>query len=618
MSAKPMMKMISHRYFLLLSLTFWFCLILPSAAGLATEGAKGEEVAGGGGNRFQIVVASELATIPGWLRGGNFRLELAPAGSGPEDGDMLRADLHIELQPDFGASASPPPTPPERILIDARGLISSSLYAHYTSAAFGAPDTPDAPGAPAVSGAHGVSGVSGVSDTPDTSGTPVTPGTPDTSGTSETPDAPDALTDASAVIRLEFARHPAITLQAVFSLKRDHSNPSQLRATLALSEIILPRDQALLTILPGWPPQLNLEEGRINFKCNLTSTPQGLSGSGRLALNDANGIYDTAFFRGLNAEIPFTLEPSANGVEPYTPSRQETPAATNGAKADNPSRQESLAATTGQGSAVTTTLAAKIEVEIDEFNPGIAIQPVRVSASYRAPINALGQGELKVHQLEAELLNGRVWAPAATALPEQVPSPTMEKSSLKSKPIPPERATSQSGTYPKTTEQPAVTPTEDQITLQVEGIDLTRILEIHPVEGLMGKGVIDGFLPLYWGPEGFYVGGGHLEARNPGGMLRYGSSEAAALAQRNPTLKLVLDALADFHYNILRAGVEYQKDGTLNLALRLEGANPAFEGGRTILLDLNLEENIPALLASLQLGNRISDTIRKRIEEQYR
>jgi hypothetical protein len=54
----------------------------------------------------------------------------------------------------------------------------------------------------------------------------------------------------------------------------------------------------------------------------------------------------------------------------------------------------------------------------------------------------------------------------------------------------------------------------------------------------------------------------------------------------------------------------------LRLALRLEGHNPNLEQGRPIHLSINLEEDIPALLTSLQLTDRVSDTIQRRVRER--
>lgn len=81
-------------------------------------------------------------------------------------------------------------------------------------------------------------------------------------------------------------------------------------------------------------------------------------------------------------------------------------------------------------------------------------------------------------------------------------------------------------------------------------------------------------------------------------------------------MKVVLDALNDFHYSVLASDVSYNNQGQLILTLNLQGSNPALEGGRAINLNINLEEDIPALITSLQLSSKISDKIKQRVQQR--
>jgi hypothetical protein len=81
-------------------------------------------------------------------------------------------------------------------------------------------------------------------------------------------------------------------------------------------------------------------------------------------------------------------------------------------------------------------------------------------------------------------------------------------------------------------------------------------------------------------------------------------------------MKLAADALDNFHYDVLRSGVDYREDGTLDLSLRLEGRNPSMNNGQPINFGISLEENIPQLLTSLQLTDRVSETIQRRVQER--
>ena len=52
--------------------------------------------------------------------------------------------------------------------------------------------------------------------------------------------------------------------------------------------------------------------------------------------------------------------------------------------------------------------------------------------------------------------------------------------------------------------------------------------------------------------------------------------------------------------------------------MRLHGQNPAIEQGRPIHFNINLEEDIPTLLASLQLTDKVSDIIQRRVQQRMR
>ena len=87
------------------------------------------------------------------------------------------------------------------------------------------------------------------------------------------------------------------------------------------------------------------------------------------------------------------------------------------------------------------------------------------------------------------------------------------------------------------------------------------------------------------------------------------------LAASNPSMRELAGALEEFHYTVLSSQVELAEGGDLTLALRLQGSNPDFQQGRQVNLSINLQENIPALLASLQLSGKVSDIIEQRVQQ---
>jgi hypothetical protein len=148
-------------------------------------------------------------------------------------------------------------------------------------------------------------------------------------------------------------------------------------------------------------------------------------------------------------------------------------------------------------------------------------------------------------------------------------------------------------------------------------VQLAEILRVYPAEGLAGQGSLAGELPLRLDAAGLHVEDGTLGARSPG-FLQFRSPQMHALGQSNPAMRLAVDALENFHYQLLQSSVSYTPDGQLLLGLRLQGRNPDVEKGRPINLSINLQEDIPALLTSLQLTDRVSEIIRQRVQQQLR
>ena len=149
------------------------------------------------------------------------------------------------------------------------------------------------------------------------------------------------------------------------------------------------------------------------------------------------------------------------------------------------------------------------------------------------------------------------------------------------------------------------------LALQARGLDLDKILRLEQQETVTGTGILDGDLPLVIDGSEIEIHGGFLKARPPGGILQMNLSEATAnqWTENQPNLNLVVQSLENFHYSQLDVGVDYEKNGILTLTTKLKGENPHFRGGVPIHFNLNIEENVPALLQSLSLVQDLEDKI---------
>lgn len=214
------------------------------------------------------------------------------------------------------------------------------------------------------------------------------------------------------------------------------------------------------------------------------------------------------------------------------------------------------------------------DLAADSVNPGIALGNIRVAARYRSTIRELAAGSLELNKASAELLGGIVriepgeWDLAE--MPFRVP-------------------------------------------LELSGIELSELMQVYPAEGLAGSGSLSGTVPLRLSEQGVSIESGRVEAVAPGGTLKLPADRLSSMAKGNEAMALVVRAMQNFNYSVLNSTVDYHQDGTLILGLRLEGSSPDVRDGHPIVLNINLEEDIPALLTSLQLSGRVNDAVTEKV-----
>ncbi len=216
-------------------------------------------------------------------------------------------------------------------------------------------------------------------------------------------------------------------------------------------------------------------------------------------------------------------------------------------------------------------------LQVAEINPGLPIGPLQLEAEYRASLGAPLGGQLRIDLLETSLLKGRL-----RLIPGQIDF----------------------GALPQ------------QFALAAYGLDIAELLRLYPAEGLQGSGLLDGYLPVRLSREGIEIRGGNLMARAPGGVLQLRSPGIINLGRSNQAMQLVATALDDFRYAVLASRFELSPSGQMLLGLTLSGHNPALERGRMVNLNINLEEDLPALLTNLQLAGKVNDRIRERLQQR--
>ena len=160
----------------------------------------------------------------------------------------------------------------------------------------------------------------------------------------------------------------------------------------------------------------------------------------------------------------------------------------------------------------------------------------------------------------------------------------------------------------------------NDVALKITGLDLNEILALEQQETVKGTGTLDGTLPLFISQTdsglAITVQQGSIQGRSPGGRIQFevDKETAKSWADSQPQLDLIVKSLENYHYSKLEVGVNYKKNGILNLATRLEGKNPDFKKGVPIHFNLNIEENIPALMKSLSLVKELEQSIEQKFQ----
>lgn len=216
------------------------------------------------------------------------------------------------------------------------------------------------------------------------------------------------------------------------------------------------------------------------------------------------------------------------------------------------------------------------DLKLQQVNHGLVMGPLELNAVYQTRAPDWRKGQLDLKQAKLALFGGQV-----SAKPQKLDL------------------------------------TQDaKVALQLEKLQLAELLKQHPSADITGQGTLSGTLPLNIEQGKLTVAQGSVAALAPGGKIAYQSDKAQAMAQSNQGMKIVMQALQNFHFSVLSAGVSYSKEGQLLLALQLAGNNPDFEQGRAVNFTINLEENLPAMISSLQLSGQVSDLVKKRVQQR--
>ncbi|MCG6937688.1 MAG: YdbH domain-containing protein [Gammaproteobacteria bacterium] len=158
---------------------------------------------------------------------------------------------------------------------------------------------------------------------------------------------------------------------------------------------------------------------------------------------------------------------------------------------------------------------------------------------------------------------------------------------------------------------------KNHLRIKASEIDLAEIVKTQQLEDLTVTGRVSGFIPVEINENGIRVEDGAFINDIDSGTIRYNPATATAQLKQNPLTGIALEALRDFRYSYLSAGVNYTEEGNLSVKLQLKGTSPELDTKRPVHLNINTEQNLLSLLKSLRYAQGLSEKIDYKVRRIY-
>ena len=150
--------------------------------------------------------------------------------------------------------------------------------------------------------------------------------------------------------------------------------------------------------------------------------------------------------------------------------------------------------------------------------------------------------------------------------------------------------------------------------LEITGLDLAEVVALANIDALTATGRLSGRVPVALTADGLVIEDGWLEA--DGGVLRYAPTGApAALRQAGEGATLMLTALENFNYEIMRITLDKEAGDRTVIALHIRGANPDLYDGYPVEFNIPIEGyDLAQMLRRGLVGSRVPEAIRKKLQ----
>lgn len=151
------------------------------------------------------------------------------------------------------------------------------------------------------------------------------------------------------------------------------------------------------------------------------------------------------------------------------------------------------------------------------------------------------------------------------------------------------------------------------VDVQLTSIDLTKLLELDPKQGIIVTGNISGDLPVNYNGKTFTIIGGELHNISNGIIKVADNPTVEQLKLDDPQLKLAFDAMQNLHYHLLTSDVSMDDTGYMLFDTTIKGRNPDIDND--VNLNLNLNYDLMGLLESLNITTQIEQKLIDRLQK---
>lgn len=148
-----------------------------------------------------------------------------------------------------------------------------------------------------------------------------------------------------------------------------------------------------------------------------------------------------------------------------------------------------------------------------------------------------------------------------------------------------------------------------QIPLSFHSIRLADLLALHKQAYIEAQGTLNAEIPISWSAKGMEIKDGSIHSEGAG-VIRYLGNAQNADSLPTP-LSFVQQALEEYRFTSLAAALQYSPDGIMRVQAQLEGKSPKLNTERPVNVNLQFEENMKALLRSLQISNEIEQKLKE-------